>query len=411
MGGNSLLNILIQTVKSKMTGFVTKFRMYTSWSFIKTRVVVKIREFFSNLLGFKPRNKEDYFTVGRWMISKRLVYALVLIIGVVSIWYISTETSLFKHFDEDGVKTYDYNSIRLRTAKGHVRIRGKSGYRAFDGSVEDGYVTGEGTLYNPAGNVVYTGNFEQNKYEGMGTLNYADGSMLYQGTFHDNKYEGTGTLYRENGTKEYEGGFSQGLKNGNGILYDAGENELYTGLFSSDNIVYSELLGKTASQVADCYKGGRDLYMTDDESVVYLRGIGALYHGVRDAEALDDEEKVSEVYVLHDYFNFAGAYIDTIPDIEDVLGSPIYEGFSDIILPEAVAIDIINSTSEKFKGVADLVTTDTFSDVSTIDSYDRDYEVYIYSFRRGEIIYSFVCPGKAGYFEFYYVSQDEEETA
>ena len=114
MGGNSLLNILIQTVKSKMTGFVTKFRMYTSWSFIKTRVVVKIREFFSNLLGFKPRNKEDYYAVGRWMISKRLVYAAVLIVGVVSIWYISTETSLFRHFDEDGIKTYDYKRLELK---------------------------------------------------------------------------------------------------------------------------------------------------------------------------------------------------------------------------------------------------------------------------------------------------------
>ncbi len=411
MGGNSLLNILIQTVKSKMTGFVTKFRMYTSWSFIKTRVVVKIREFFSNLLGFKPRNSEDYFTVGRWMISRRLVYALVLIIGVVSIWYISTETSLFKHFDEDGVKTYDYNSMRLRTAKGHVRILGKSGYRAFDGNVEGGYVTGEGTLYNPAGNVVFTGNFDRNKYEGTGTLNYADGSMRYQGTFHDNEFEGNGTLYRENGTKEYEGGFAQGMKNGAGTLYDAGENELYTGSFSSDNIVYSEMLGKTASEVSDCYKGPRDLYMTDEESVVYMSGIGALYHGVRDAEALDADEKVTEVYVLHDYFNYSGGVVDTIPDIEDILGSPVYEGFSDIILPEAVAIDIINSTETAFDGVADLVTTDSFSDVSTVDSYDRDYEVYIYTFRRGDVLYSFVCPNRAGYFEFYYVSQDGDEAA
>ena len=411
MGGNSLLNILIQTVKSKMTGFVTKFRMYTSWSFIKTRVVVKIREFFSNLLGFKPRNQEDYFTVGRLMISRRLIYALVLIIGVISIWYISTETSLFKNFDEDGVKTYDYNSLRLRTAKGHVRIRGKSGYRAYDGNVEDGYVTGEGTLYNPAGNVVYTGNFAQNKYEGEGTLNYPDGSTRYQGSFHDNLYEGTGVLYRENGTKEYEGGFAQGMKNGAGILYDAGENELYSGSFSSDCIVYSEMLGKNASEVAECYKGERDLYMTDDESVVYMNGIGALYHGVKDAEALDDDEKVAEVYVLHDYFNYGGEVVDTIPDIEDVLGSPIYEGYSAIILPEAVAIDIINSTKTAFDGVADLATTEAFSDVATIDSYDRNYEVYIYTFRRGDVIYSFVCPNQAGYFEFYYVSQDEDEAA
>ena len=411
MGGNSLLNILIQTVKSKMTGFVTKFRMYTSWSFIKTRVVVKIREFFSNLLGFKPRDNEDYYAVGRWMISKRLVYAAVLIIGVVSIWYISTETSLFKHFDEDGIKTYDYNSIRLRVAKGRVRINGKSGYKAYDGNVEDGYATGEGTLYNPAGNVVYTGNFLQNKYEGEGTLNFSDGSLQYKGGFHDNKFEGSGVLYRENGTKEYEGGFSLGMKNGPGVLYDSGENELYAGSFASDNIVYSEMLGKSAEEVSSCYKGVKDLYMTDDESVVYMSGIGALYHGVKNVEALDDEEKVSEVYVLADHFDYGNEKVENISDIRDILGSPIYEGYSDIILPEAIAIDIINTKTNTFKGIEDLVTTEVFSDVANVDSYDRDYEVYIYTFQRGEVIYSFVCPDMTGNFEFYYISQNVEDAA
>ena len=411
MGGNSLLNILIQTVKSKMTGFVTKFRMYTSWSFIKTRVVVKIREFFSNLLGFKPRNKEDYYAVGRWMISKRLVYAAVLIVGVVSIWYISTETSLFRHFDEDGIKTYDYNSLRLRVAKGRVRIKGKSGYRAYDGDVEDGYATGVGTLYNPSGNVVYTGNFLQNKYEGEGELNFNDGSLMYRGGFHENRFEGTGVLYRENGTKEYEGGFLRGMKNGNGTLYDSGENELYTGSFSSDNIVYSEMLGKNAEEVSQCYKGAKDLYMTDDESVVYMSGIGAIYHGVSDNEALDDEEKVSEVYVLSDHFNYADEAVESISDIRDILGSPVYEGYSNIILPEAIAIDILNSKAEVFKGVKDLDTTEVFSDVATVESFDRDYEVYIYTFQRGEVMYSFVCPDQTGYFKFYYISQNNESAA
>lgn len=411
MGGNSLLNILIQTVKSKMTGFVTKFRMYTSWSFIKTRVVVKIREFFSNLLGFKPRDNEDYYSIGRWMISKRLVYAAVLIVGVVSIWYISTETSLFKHFDEDGIKTYDYNSLRLRVAKGRVRIKGKSGYKAYEGDVEDGYATGEGTLYNPAGNVVYTGNFLQNKYEGEGTLNFSDGSLKYRGGFHDNKFDGSGVLYRENGTKEYEGAFSRGMKNGPGILYDAGENELYAGSFASDNIVYSEMLGKSAEEVAGCYKGDRDLYMTDEESVVYMSGIGAIYHGVRNIESLDDEEKVSEVYVLSDHFDFSDEASKSISDIKDILGNPIYEGYSKIILPEAIAIDILNSRSEAFKGVQNLDTTEVFSDVSNVESYDSDYEVYIYTFQRGDVFYSFVCPDQTGDFKFYYISQENESAA
>ncbi|MCR5594688.1 MAG: hypothetical protein K6G12_02465 [Lachnospiraceae bacterium] len=411
MGGNNLLNILIQTVKAKLTGFVTKFRMYTSWSFIKTRLIMRLREFFTNLLGFKPRNKDDYFTVGRWMISKRLLYALVLIIGVVSLWYISTETTLFKHFDEDGIRTYKYNSLRLRTAEGHVRINGKSGYRAFEGNVEKGYVNGQGTLYNPQGNVVYTGNFEQNKYEGEGILNYEDGSLYYQGTFHENMFEGNGTMYRVNGTKEYVGAFSQGMKNGAGTLYDAGENELYNGTFSSDNIVYSELLGKTAEEVSACYKGPKDLYITDTESVVYMNGISALYHGVIDNEALDNTEKVEEVYVLHDYFNLGTGVYDTIDDLTDALGEPVYEGYTRIVLPEAIAIDTLNKNEIVFEDIKDLEVSNTFSDVATVDSYDSDYTVYIYSYQRGDVIYSFVCTDKGGYFKFYYVSKDEDNVA
>ena len=212
MGGNELLNILIQTIKSRTTGLVTKFKLYTSWNFVKTKIVVRIRDFFFNLLGVKPRDKNDYYTIGRWMFSKRLLYALVIMLGVLSLWYISTESAVFKRFSEEGIRTYKYNSLRLRTAKGHVKITGKSGYLAYDGYVEGGYANGEGILYNPAGNAVYTGNFEQNDYEGQGSESYPSGNLHYTGTFHKCLYEGSGTLYRENGTKEYYGEFLGGKR-------------------------------------------------------------------------------------------------------------------------------------------------------------------------------------------------------
>ncbi|MCR5510438.1 MAG: hypothetical protein K6F54_05760 [Lachnospiraceae bacterium] len=407
-GGNNLINILIQTVKARFTGLVTKLRLYTSWSFIKTRLIVKIREFFTNMLGVKPRDSEDYFTVGRWMISKRLFYAAVLIIGVISIWYISSETTIFKKFDEGGVRTYKYNSVRLRTAEGHVRITGRSGYLAYDGTVEDGAVTGSGTLYNPAGNIVYTGTFEQNKFEGSGTQNYEDGNMRYTGTFHENLFEGTGNLYREDGSIEYMGGFLQGMKSGDGILYDAGGNEIYNGTFAFDDIVYSELLGKSATEVGDHYKGHRTLYISGDESVVIMDAIGAIYHSVADAEALDDEEKVSEVYILQDYYKYGNDTIDSISEIRDIMGNPIYEGYSGIIFPEAVAVETINSNADIFKGVKDMEVSSAFSDVFEVDTYDDSFPVYIYSFKRGEIVYSFVCTSKDGNFEFYYLTRDEE---
>ncbi len=411
MGGDGLLSILIQTIKSRMTGLVTKFKLYTNWNFIKTKIIAKIRDFFASLLGIKPRNKYDYYTIGRWMFSKRLLYALVIIVGVVSIWYISTETKLFKNFSEDGVRTYKYNAFRLRTAKGHVKITGKSGYLAYDGAVENGYVTGEGTLYNPSGNVVYTGTFAQNKYEGLGTLNYQSGNLQYKGNFHENLFEGDGTLYREDGTREYSGQFASGMKNGTGVLYDSGENSIYEGSFSSDSIVYSELLGKSVSDVSTNYKGHRDLYATNTESVAVMNDIGALYHAVGDAEALDDEETVDSVYVLSNVYKFGRQEADSIPEVTEILGEPIYEGNSNAILPEAVAINIINEKGKIFQGKVDMDIDQTFSDVAQINNFDRNYPIYIYSYKRGDNVYSFVCGQKGDEFEFYYVTGAEDEGA
>lgn len=409
MGGNELLSILIQTVKSKMTGFVTKLRLYTSWGFIKTKIVIKIRDFFTNLLGIKPRNRDDYYTIGRFMLSKRLLYAAVIILGVLSLWYISTESSMFKKFSENGIKTYKYNSIRLRTAKGRVRINGKSGYLAYDGYVQGGYANGEGILYNPAGNVVYTGLFVQNKYEGMGKESYANGSLHYSGNFHDNLYEGNGTLYRENGTKEYMGEFLEGKKNGQGVLYDVGENEIYIGTFSADNIVYSELLGKSAQEVNECYKGHSKLYLTSDENVVLMEDIGAIYRGVSDEDALDDGAKVDSVYVLQNYFAYGNESVDTITALKEALGDPIYEGNSAIVLPEAVAINELSKRKTVFQGPVQMDVTMAFSDVAEVENFDRAYSVYIYTFKRGEVTYSFVCKEKSEYFDFYYLMNADED--
>ncbi len=410
MGGDGLLSILVQTIKSKMTGLVTKIKLWTNWNFIKTKIIAKIRDFFASLLGVKPRNKDDYYTIGNWMFSKRLLYALVIIVGVVSVWYLTTETKMFKNFSEDGVRTYKYNSFRLRTAKGYVRITGKSGYLAYEGNVDDGYVKGEGTLYNKEGNTVYAGSFDQNKYEGQGTLNFESGVTRYRGAFHENLFEGEGTLFRENGSREYIGEFSLGMKNGQGVLYDTGDNELYEGVFSSDRIVYSELLGKNVSEVNECYKGHRDLYTTPTESVAVMNGIGALYHAMSDGEALDDEEVVDAVYVLSDTFAFGTEVVNTINGLKELMGDPVYDGNSNVILPEAVAINLLNEKKKTLEGKVKMDVEQVFTDVAEVKSFDRTYPVYIYSFQRGDLIYSFVSDSKDDTFEFYYITGADDES-
>ena len=318
---------------------------------------------------------------------------------------------MFKKFSEDGIATYKYDSVRLRTAKGHVKIKGKGGYLAYEGDVEKGYVTGNGTLYNREGNIVYVGSFERNRYEGNGTRNYDNGSVMYKGTFHDNLFDGTGSLYREDGSTEYEGDFALGKKNGHGILYDNGENPVYEGTFASDKIVYSELLGKDMSEVATAYTGHRTLYTTDDESVAIMDNIGALYHAYADEDALDESEIVDSVYVLSDSFSYSNSDITSISGIEEVFGDPVYEGNSNVILPEAVAINTLNETRKAMTGKVNMDLDRIYTDVAEVNSFDREYVVYIYSFRSGDIVYSFVCPAKGDSFDFYYITGAGDESA
>lgn len=411
MGGTDFFDILMQTIRSKLTGIVTKLKLWTNPEFIRNKIVIKIREFFSGLLGVKPRNSDDYMTIGNWMISKRLLNSAVLVVGVVSICYLSSETMLFKKFTEEGVKTYKFDSLKLRTAKGHVKITGEGGYLAYDGNVEGGYVEGVGTLYNKEGNVVYTGSFEQNKFEGKGTFNYNSGNIKYYGNFHDNLFDGEGTLYREDGSRIYEGGFSKGLKYGKGILFDSGENAMFEGSFANDEIVYSELLGKSISEVNECYKGRRKLFTTGTESVAVMDSIGALYHAGIDEEALDDEEIVDCVYVLENYFMNAGKQMTTITELTKAFGNPVYKGNSNVILPEAVAINIVNSKKKALNGSIKMDLKYTFSDVAEVTGYDREYVVYITSFKRGDVIYSFVSGSDDNVFSFYYISGTEDESA
>ncbi len=383
---------------------MSKLRIWLSWDFIRTRIIGRIRDFFVKLFSVKPKDKDDYYTVFRWMISKKLAYLIVIIIGVVSIWYLVSTTKLFSG-SSAGIPTYSYNSFMLRFASDKVRIKAKSGYIAYEGNVSKGYATGDGTLYSKDGVVLYTGQFEKNLYEGEGTQNYENGVIHYKGTFHANLYDGQGALFRENGTREYEGGFSEGLKEGDGKLFDAGGNPVYEGSFASDEIIYGELLGKTPKDIRSKYFGSQTMYEESEELgsdvVIRLDDINALYLAKSDGSATDDSLKAVNVVVLSDVYKFGRLEIRGIEGIRKVLGDPVYEGYSSVIFPEAVAINTLSDRKSTLKGRVNMDTTTVYTDDIIVNSIDPDYSVYIYTFRRGDLTYSFVCNEPGGGFAFY----------
>lgn len=410
--GPELLTVLISTIKSRFASIVSKLRLWTSWNFIRTRIIGGIRDFFLGMLDVRPKHKDDYYTIFGWMVSKKLAYAIIVMIGVLSIWYIGSSTKIFSSFGSSGgLRTYDYNSILLRFAKNRVRIKGKSGYIAYIGNVEKGYCTGQGELYSPENVLLYNGNFEKNKYEGSGSQYYEDGVMHYMGEFHENIYEGNGRLYREDGSLEYDGQFVSGMKEGDGRLYDSGSNEIYEGGFSSDDIVYSELLGKNATEIKEKYLGKQILYESgeslDEGTAMLLKDINVICQMVSDGGAADDSEKTEAVYVLSNKFRSGNASATNLDGLKKIFGTPEYEGNSGVIFPEVMAINTLNDGKYAFNGPVDTDSQENFSDDIFVNQYDNNYKVYVYTFRKGDLMYSFVSPDSNGYFEFYSITEAE----
>ncbi len=406
--GNNIIQVLLASMKAKVTPLVTRFRQLTSESFIRTRIIAKIREFFVMIFDVRPKHKKDYYEVFGWLISKKLAYAIVIVIGVLSLIYLVSIRSMYlPQSQEDGVKTYDYDDIMLRFAKGSVRILGKSGYLAYEGDVESGSVTGYGNLYAVDGTLLYQGNFEQNEYEGSGTQYYPDGTMHYKGNFSENLYEGTGKLYTENGTLAYDGEFSRGMKEGTGKLYASGDKPVYEGSFSKDQLVYSALLGKSTAEVSEAYSGTNVIYQSDSDFVVLMSDIDALYVGTTDENSLEDEVMVDSVYVLKDTITVGNKECTTISDLRDAFGTEVYDGNSNVTLPEAVAINTLNKQKQTMNGSVEMETTDEYTDVITIEQMQDDYPVYLYSFLKDGLLYTFVCGDKDSTFSFYSIMSEE----
>lgn len=405
---NNFLMVLMATARAKITPIVTKIRLWTSWNFIRTRLVAGIRNFFSSILNIKPRHKADYYEVFGWLISRRLIFAIMVILGIVSGFYLLSLTSVFSEKKMPGaVAVYDYDDLMLRFTKGKVKIRGKSGYTAYEGTVSKGAVNGFGILYAPDGNMVYQGNFENNRYQGNGTLYYEDGTKNYVGNFEENQYQGLGKLYRESGILKYDGEFHQGKMEGTGKLYDSGNNLIYQGSFQKNEILYSELLGKPTGEIKDYYSGSRRIYESENEIIVMMDAIEAMYVAKNEEEALNDSVSVEKIIILKDSFGEGEQKCESILDLDRYFDTKIYEGNSQVTIAEALAInEQIHSGFDAVKKV-EIRSEEIYRDYSYINSIDDNYLVFIDSYYKDGIIYTFVRDADEEGFLFYTVEAEE----
>lgn len=402
---NNILQILITTFKAKILPIFNKIRLWTSLEFLRTRLINNVRIFFSKVLDVKPRHKKDYYSVFNWLISKRLAFAIVIVTITVCIaFFINLKKGDAQSTGGASIRKYSYNSLGLRFASGRVQITGKGGYLAYEGDVSDGYVTGEGSLFNREGGLVYYGQFVKNCYEGKGTSYYPQGIKQYQGEFVNNLYEGEGTLYRDNGSLWYTGAFSRGMLEGKGELFSSNNSPLYEGYFTANRIVYSELLGKTTAEVSKAYQGKRDLYEDEEYFVVAMKDIQAVYAGVQEQTGLNDSITVDTIYVLEDRFYDGAKVMPTREELKNYFGTPIYQGESALEMPEAVCMYQMS----KRAGDQLLELKKIYDDCYEVADYDSEKEVYLTSFEKNDLIYTFIGEKEEEGFSFYSITKKEE---
>lgn len=404
---NHLFSVLISTLKARITPIWTRLRYWTSWNFIRSKILTKIRMTLSSIFKVKPRDKDDYYPLFHYLVSKRLVRAVIVVLGILCLCYFvwANPVSNVAQSVGSGEKIYSYNSVFLRFAKGPVKIKAKSGYVAYDGNVEKGYVTGQGTLYDENGAVVYNGNFEKNEYSGQGTLFYPIGQVKYQGEFQKNLFQGTGIFYRENGTKQYMGQFARGVFEGEGTLYNVSEVPVFHGNFHSGELVYEQLLQKTPSEIAEYYTGDLVLYLGEKESAVLMKDIDALYVTTVENNSIETETKASSLFVYKNEFVYGEKHLGTVDELCEALGKPIFEGNSYVTFPEAVGIHVLEEKGAQLPMEMELEVSQEFDEVKTVDSFTGDVLVYLYVFEADGITYTFFTSDRNGGFYMYEMAQ------
>lgn len=400
----AIFNTVIMVVKSKVYSVFSKVRVWLSPSYLRNKGIAKLRSCVAQLFDVKPRSREDYYPVLGWLVGKKLAYAVLLLVAVGSACYIS---SMLPEYMGEGYRTYKYNSAALKYTSGKVGILAADGRLAYVGEVEAGMAAGMGSLYDAQGNLVYEGEFEHSAYCGNGKRYYPNGILRYEGAFWENQFEGAGALYRENGTMEYEGDFSGDNKEGKGILYSSTENPVYTGTFQKGDIVYSELLGKSAVQAGAMYTGDTRVYGSGQSYCVAMPEIQALYCMDMDGNKLDEERSITDVYVLRPEICIQGTSYTNIGDITEAFGESAYEGNTAVSLKDAIAVNEACRERQILNGRVLVQGEAVFDDVYQVEEYDGSYLVYLYVFQIDDIVYTFYTTEKNNGFDMYSMEADE----
>lgn len=403
---NQFFQMIISTIRYRYAAMTAKFRHWTNKEFVRAKFIVWFKMRLQSVLSVRPRDKKDYYTMLGFMVSRRLVHAVVIFAGLICfcyLWYVNPIS--FSDGEAIKRKTYTYNSFPLKFLDADVDITAKGGYVAYSGHVKGGYAEGLGELYNKEGALVYSGNFSKSKFHGTGMHYYDSGQLQYSGDFVNNIYEGNGKLYRENGMVYYVGEFMNGYPDGKGDLYNQASKLIYSGIFKRGDLVYTQLLGKTAREISEAYVGNQKIYFYEDKTMIALEEIGALYISKNHENSLEDSQTAESVYVIRDSIVIGENKIDRISQLKKLLGEPQYEGNSYVTFYDAIAVNW-GCEQGKISGIdIEIAYEKEYDEVIQVNTYDSQKLIYMYVYEIDGLNYTFMTKGYDDKFMMYVIAE------
>ena len=187
------------------------------------------------------------------------------------------------------------------------------------------------------------------------------------------------------------------------------EERILKAFFSQDEVLYSALLGKTSSDMAQAYTGKRKLYVDNVERVRVCEDIDVMTEEILSEDSIDSEATVQAVYVLNNSIRIGGKRYQAFEDLGEAFGEPTYTGESFATLPELLVINRLNDASDVdvLSGPADITETDLFKEYTQIEGHQEDYEVWLHSYEKDGLVYNFVSSKSDEEFIFYYIMTND----
>jgi hypothetical protein len=234
----TFINYIIKIIIAPFLKIIRSIKKQSNIDALLRKLAKPFIKFIQSVFAIKPKSLEDYIEISDFLIVKKLLLIIILVICSIPLVYfmrfakpvmsasnIKEETAL--------IKTFHYDDIVLKDYTGKAIIKAADETIVYEGDIEAGKCTGQGTVYDLEGHLVYKGAMIKNFYMGEGELYSSSGELQYKGAFADNVFNGEGIYYDLPGNGFRQGTFKDGLLEGEGKVFNTNKQMIYEGNFAA----------------------------------------------------------------------------------------------------------------------------------------------------------------------------------